>query len=115
MVKRAVLQFLLVFLLLAGQQGALVHSVWHLNNHPVSHGLQDPAGAAHDQRDGGKSSQSRLCDLHSALGNLLAGDCSGLPAAFAAAASHSFATHAAAWRVAQPAPTPLSRAPPVLL
>ena len=115
MAKRAVLQFLLVFLLLAGQQGALVHSVWHLNNHPVSHGLQDSAGASHDQRDGGKSSQSRLCDLHSALGNLLAGNCSALPVAFVVATSHLLATHAATWRVAQLAPNPLSRAPPVLL
>jgi len=115
MAKRAVFQFLLVFLLLAGQQGALVHSVWHLNDHLASHGLQDQAGAAHDPQNGGQSSQSELCNLHSAFGNLLASDCGGQPAAVTATASHSLATYTAAWRVAQPAATPPSRAPPVLL
>jgi len=114
-VKRAFLQFACIFLLLAAQQSALVHSVWHLNDHLVPHELQDQAGTAHDYQNDGQSSQSRLCDLHSALGNLLAGDCVGQPAVAATEIPYSLATHAAAWRVAQPAATPPSRAPPVLL
>ena len=115
MAKRAVLQFLLVFLLLAGQQGALVHSVWHLNDYLASHGLQDQAGAAHDQQGDDSSSQSRLCDLHSALGNLLGGNCGGQITIAATDIPNSLATHVAVWRAAQPATTPPSRAPPVLL
>lgn len=115
MAKRAVFQFLFVLLLLAGQQIALVHSVWHLGNHAPVQKLKDQARAGQDHQGDRQSSQSRLCDLHSALGNLLAGDCGSLPALAADTASHSVASHAAAWRVAQPATTPPSRAPPVLL
>ena len=115
MTQRAALSFLFVLLLLAGQQGALVHSVWHLKNHPASHGQQDRAGAPQDQQNDGQSPQSRLCNLHSALGNLLAGDCGEQAAAVASIATHGFAVHTATWRVAQPTATPPSRAPPVLL
>jgi hypothetical protein len=115
MAKRAVLQFLFAFLLLAGQQVALVHSVWHIGKHSSAHRLDGQARSAQDHQGDGKSSQSRLCDLHSALGTLLAGDCGGLPVAIADTTSHHVATYAAAWRVAQLATTPPSRAPPVLL
>jgi hypothetical protein len=115
MAKRAALQFLLVFLLLAGQQGALVHSVWHLNDHLASHGLQDQADAAHDQHGDDPYSQTRLCDLHSALGNLLGGNCGGQPTVSATDIPYWLATQVAVWRAAQPATTPPSRAPPVLL
>ena len=115
MAKRAVLQFLLAFLLLVSQQGALVHSVWHLNDYLASHGLQSQAGASHDQQSSDPSSQSRLCDLHSALGNLLGGNCGGQIIIAAADIPNSLAPHVAVWRVAQPATTPPSRAPPVLL
>jgi hypothetical protein len=115
MTKRTVFQSLFVLLLLAGQQIALVHSVWHLGNHAPAQKRYDSARAAQGQQNDGQSQQSRLCDLHSALGNLLAGDCGSLPAIAADTASHSLASHAAVWRVAQPAATPPSRAPPVLL
>jgi hypothetical protein len=113
--KRAIFLFSCIFLLLAGQQVALVHSVWHLGTHaPVQH-RHDAARAAQDHQGDGKSSQSRLCDLHSALGTLLAGDCGSPAAVIADTASHHVPTYAAARRVAQLATTPPSRAPPVLL
>ncbi len=115
MTKRALFQFLFVFLLLAGQQSALVHSVWHISNHAPARGQGDQARAAQDRQDDGQSSQSRLCKLHAALGNLITGDCSGPSAAAIATVSHWVAPHTAAWRVAQPTATPPSRAPPVLL
>ena len=115
MAKRAVFQFLLVFLLLAGQQGALVHSVWHLNDHLASHGLQDRAGTANEHPEDGPSPQSRLCDLHSIFGTLLGGNCGGQITVAAIEIPYSLATHSAVWRAAQPATTPPSRAPPVFL
>jgi hypothetical protein len=115
MTKRALFQFLFVLLLLAGQQIALVHSVWHLGNHAPVQKLKNPQRAGQDHQGDRQSSQSRLCDLHSALGNVLAGDCGSMPAMVAVTALHSLTTHAAAWRIAQPASTPPSRAPPVLL
>jgi hypothetical protein len=115
MAKRAVLQFLLVLLLLTGQQGALVHSVWHLNDHLAAHDHHDHAGAAHDHQDDENSSQSRLCDLHAALGTLLGGDCGGQSTVAVPDIPNGLATQAAVWRAAQPALTPPSRAPPVLL
>ena len=113
--KRTVFPFLFVLLLLAGQQIALVHSVWHLGNHAPAQKLHESARAAQDHRSDGQSSQSRLCDLHSALGNVLSGDCGNLPVLAADTTSHGLASYSAAWRVAQPATTPPSRAPPVFL
>lgn len=115
MTRRAVIQFLFVFALLGGQQIALVHSVWHLGKHAPVQKQDDSASAAQSQQNDGRSPQSRLCDLHSALGNLLAGDCGSLPAMAADTVSHSLASHVAVWRIAQLATTPPSRAPPVLL
>ena len=115
MTKRVVLPFLFVLLLLAGQQNALVHSVWHIGNHAPAQKQHDSARAAQGQQNDGQSPQSRLCDLHAALGNLLAGDCGSLPAIAANTASHNLASYAAVWRAAQPTTTPPSRAPPVLL
>ena len=114
MVKRAVFQILFAFLLLAGQQVALVHSVWHLGKHGPAQRLDSLAGVQ-DHTTHGKSSQSRLCDLHSALGTLLSGDCGNQPAAVAITTSQDPAAYAVAWRAADPATTPPSRAPPVLL
>ena len=114
MAKRVVFQLLFVFLLLAGQQVALVHSVWHLGKHGPIQRLDGPAGAQ-DHTTDGKSPQSRLCDLHSALGTLLAGDCSSLPAAVAITTSQHLAAYAVSGRFTEPATTPPSRGPPVLL
>lgn len=50
-------RLLLVALLLAAQQSAIAHGVWHF------------AGAAKTQHSG--SDGSRLCDQHSALGSVL--------------------------------------------
>jgi hypothetical protein len=114
MAKRAVLQVRFAFLLLAGQQVALVHSVWHLGKHGPVQRLDSPAGAQ-DHTTDGKSSQSRLCDLHSTLSTLLGGDCNSLPVAVAISTSQDLAAYAVAWRAAESAPTPPSRAPPVFL
>ena len=114
MAKRIFFQFLFAFLLLAGQQVALVHSIWHLGKHGPVQRLNSPVGAQ-DHTSDGKSSQSRLCDLHSALGTLLSGDCGSQSAAVAITTSQDLAAYAVAWRAADPATTPPSRAPPVLL
>lgn len=115
MARRAAFQILFAFLLLAGQQAALVHSIWHLGQHGPALRLAETSGTAQSHSGDGKSSQSRLCDLHSTLGTLLAGDCGSLPAAVAVAAPILLTVYAAAWRVGEPATTPPSRAPPVLL
>ena len=115
MAKRAFLHFACALLLLVAQHGALTHSVWHLHDHFPAHEQQDSAGAEHHPHDDGQSSQSRLCDLHYALGVLFAGDCGGKTAAVAAEVSHWLAAPTGVWRVAQSTTTPPSRAPPVLL
>jgi hypothetical protein len=102
-------------LLLCAQQGALTHAVWHLRDQLPAHGHQDRAGAAGHHKDGESSSQSQLCKLHAALGTLLASDCGGQTAATTVEFTEWFASSDAVWRIAQPAVTPPSRAPPVLL
>lgn len=114
MSKRSFLRFTCAFLLLIAQQGALTHSVWHLGRHaPAQHVEADGEFQTPERNDG--SPQSKLCDLHFALGSLLAGDCPGQAVPDQVALSHWLATSAAIWRVAQPVVTPPSRAPPVLL
>jgi hypothetical protein len=82
MMKRVFAKLLLVLLLLAGQQSALVHSVWHIQDRLPAQEQHDHAGAAQENGDE-HSSQSGLCDLHGVLGALLAGDCGGQPAVVA--------------------------------
>ena len=113
--QRGVLRFLCVLLLLVAQQGALTHAVWHHRDHLPAHGQQNRAGASGHHGDDQSSSQSQLCGLHAALGMLLAGDCGGETAATTADFSQWFVLSDAVWRIAQPAVTPPSRAPPVLL
>jgi hypothetical protein len=115
MAKRSALHFLCALLLLVAQHGALTHSVWHLGNPLPAQEYHDHAGAAHGHDDDGQSSQSKLCDLHAALGTLLAGGCAGQPAVALTNLSHELATAFATWRVAESTATPRSRAPPVLL
>jgi len=114
-VKRAFLHFACAFLLLSAQLSALSHSVWHLRDHLPAHEHQDRAGTAGYPGGDEPSSQSQLCDVHAALGTLLAGDCGGQTAATIAGFSQWFVPSNAVWRIAQPAVTPPSRAPPVLL
>ena len=115
MAKRAVLQFLCVLLLLFAQQGALIHSAWHLHDYLPAHEHHDRAGAAHDDGDEIPSSQAELCIFHAAFGSLFAGGCTAQPTIAAAGFFHWLATLPAVWRIAQPTLTPPSRAPPVLL
>lgn len=112
--KRLLLQGLLAFLLLAGQHSALVHSVWHLRDHLPAHEQHDQSRAAAQDHEDEHSSQSRLCDLHAALGAVLAGDCGGTPAFVAAPAAEFVAPGNLAGRVPHHAVTPPSRAPPAL-
>ena len=87
----------LALALLAAQQQALAHALWHAAN---------PASQSQDE------GQARLCDVHSALGSVLGGVGSSAPAALAVDPQ---ATHFAARSVAAPrfSPcSPLSRGPP---
>jgi len=115
MAKRSALHFLCALLLLVAQHGALTHSVWHLGNPLPAQEHHEHAGAAHDDGDAGHSSQSKLCDLHAALGTLLAGGCAGQAVVALTDLSHELVTAPAIWRVAESTATPHSRAPPVLL
>ena len=110
--RRWLLHLACVFLLLIAQHGAFTHSVWHLGDHlPIqAQGELESAPAQDDH-----APQSKLCDLHFAMGSLLAGDCAGQGVADAAPLSPILATTPAVWRVAQPSLTPPTRAPPVLL
>ena len=86
--------------LLAAQQNALAHALWH-------------AGAAGSQSQ--DQDQGRLCDLHSALGSVL-GALGGAAPVAAAGEFHPvpFDERALPARAFRPS-SPLSRGPPALL
>ena len=87
----------LALALLAAQQQALAHALWHAAN---------PASQSQDE------GQARLCDVHSALGSVLGGASSGTPPALAV---DPHATSFAAPSIAAPrfsSCSPLSRGPP---
>jgi hypothetical protein len=94
-------RLLLVALLLAAQQSAIAHGVWHF------------AGAAKAQHSG--SNGSGLCDQHSALGTVLG----GLGNASAAMQPALQRARAVAGKRQAPAPVvalaPSSRDPPALI
>jgi len=106
-VKRGLLQLLLAALLLAAQQGALVHETQHLS---------DPLPAqAQEQGQGGKAAHSGLCKFHVSYAEVLgAVDCARPPLQLAAnraePGAHGF-LHAFPSELVVPA----SRGPPVLL
>jgi len=112
--RRALLHFACAALLLIAQHGALTHSVWHLSKHAPAE-ANEAHGSTDSPAQHNRSSQSRLCDLHFAMGSLLTGDCGTYHTADAAPVLHWVAASDAAWRIAQPLLTPPSRAPPVLL
>jgi hypothetical protein len=114
-VRRPLLHFACALLLLVAQHAALTHSVWHLHDHLPTHGQHEAAGTANPDEGDERPFQSGLCDLHLALGSLLAGDCVGTPAAVAVDSPHALAPAPAVGYAARPTPTPRSRAPPVLL
>jgi hypothetical protein len=113
--RRVFLHFACAFLLLSAQFTALSHSVWHLHDQLPAHG-QHHQDAADDGGDGKTTSpQAKLCVLHAALGSLFAGGC-GTQLTFAPAdPADRPATSVADRQLARSAPTPPSRAPPVLL
>jgi hypothetical protein len=114
MSKRSFLHLACAILLLIAQHGALTHSVWHLGNLP-GHAQEDQRVGSHSPGQDDPKSQSRLCDLHFAMGALFAADCGGAGIVDAAPLTQSLATPSAAWRTAHALLTPPSRAPPVLL
>jgi hypothetical protein len=112
---RAALRFLCILLLLAAQQGALTHAVWHLKDYLPAQGHHDLVATKHQHEDTGQSSEPRLCGLHAVLGSLLAGDCAGQPVVALPDLSYEFVASPDTGRAARFTATSLSRAPPVLL
>jgi hypothetical protein len=116
MLRRPLLQLACIFSLLAAQQTALTHSVWHLRDYLPAHAHHDHSGAAHEHDDDeSPSSQAELCIFHAALGSVFAGGCATKPVLETAAVPGWLAISPAVWRVAQAVALPPSRAPPVLL
>jgi hypothetical protein len=116
MSKRCLLQLACICLLLAAQQAALTHSIWHLRDFLPAHEHQEQAGTAHDHDDDETpSSQAELCAFHAALGTLFAGAWAAQVVIAPTGHSDSFFSSPSVWRFAQSAVTPPSRAPPVLL
>jgi hypothetical protein len=106
---RAVVQFFFALLLLFAQQGALTHDIWHAAKSGVAY-----SALAGDQKTP-ESKKNRLCDLHSALGNVL-----GAVAAVPAAAPLEACANAPSLAAAAPALSLFflaasSRGPPALL
>jgi hypothetical protein len=64
MILRRLARLLLAAALLAAQQSALAHQIWHFAAAPAQHAAD---GAPQDTDAGGKP----LCDLHAALGSVL--------------------------------------------
>ena len=115
MSRRALLHLAFAALLLLAQHGAITHSVWHLGSHAPAQAHAGLDGGAHAPGHDDRSPQSKLCDLHFAMGSLFAADCGGQSIAEAVQLYRWLATSTATWRVAQLLRTPPSRAPPVLL
>ena len=113
--KRALLHAVCAVLLLCAQQGALIHSAWHLHDYLPAHEHHDHAGAAHDDGDEIPPFQAELCVFHAAFSNLFAGGCAAQLTIAAAGYFHWLAIPPAVWHIAQRTLTPPSRAPPVLL
>lgn len=114
MAKRSVPHFLCALLLLVAQHGALTHSVWHLGDHLPAQEQHDSAGAAHDG-DEGHTYQSKLCDLHFALGSVLGGNCAGSALVSLPDLELDLSATADFQRAALTSASYLSRAPPALL
>ena len=89
--------------LLAAQQNALAHALWH-------------AGGEHSQSQGHDEDEGRLCDLHAALGSVLGalGGKAQAPLACIAQARH-FDERALPAPHRFRASSPLSRGPPARL
>ena len=113
--KRSWLNLAFAALLLVAQHGAITHSVWHLGQHATAQTQAGLDGGAHAPGQDDHSPQSKLCDLHFAMGSLLAAECGGHGVPETAQLSHWLAPSSATWRVEQPLLSPPSRAPPVLL
>lgn len=102
---------LIAIALLAAQQAALGHQIWHLG----AGAAQAAAGSAAGGDRGAPAPQERLCDLHASLGAVLGVlDCvaARVPATAADDIAFRFAELPAA---AAPGPRPASRGPPALL
>ena len=101
---------LLVVALLAAQQAALSHQIWHGAQSAPSTGLSSPL----EQR-GAPFGSGTLCEFHEALGVVL-GAASGALAVVACVEPPLVAFVAAGLRAIEvPAPLPASRGPPLYL
>ena len=96
-----------ILLLLAAQQGALTHQVWHLRDH-LSVKLQQPD-------EGKRATHSALCDYHASLAEVLGALGSAAPPLRLAAndAEHRIGLAVSGFPATQV--TPAARGPPVLL
>ena len=106
MILRRFARLLLAAALLAAQQSALAHQIWHYATAPAAQFAADP-----QQTDAGGNS---LCDQHTTLGAVLGA--LGSADAVAEALAPRLDAIAAAALVAAPAATvsPSSRGPPAL-
>lgn len=119
MTRRAFLPYLCVFLLLAAQQGAIVHAVWHsLDSHlalsDVNHAFHDSEGT-HQRDTQSQSGQASLCPFDMAFSQVLGGThavCA--PLAFVPAVVERIHELTAPLLYAE-AISPKSRGPPILL
>ena len=107
MILRRLARLLLAAALLAAQQSALAHQIWHYAAAPTAHFAADP----HESGSGGNS----LCDQHAAL-DTVAGALDAPVVVFASEAPIDFAyLFVALPSAATPGLAPSSRGPPALL
>lgn len=103
---------LIAVALLAAQQAALGHQIWHLGAGAVQAAAGLNAGG---DRGRTPAPQERLCDLHASLGAVLGVlDCVAAPAPASAADDTAF-RFVELPAAGAPRPRPASRGPPALL
>ena len=102
---------LIAVALLAAQQVALGHQIWHLG----AGAAQGAAGSAAGSNQGAPAPQERLCDLHASLGAVLGALECAAPAISNAGTGEVPFGFIELPVAATPGPRPASRGPPTLL
>ena len=105
--KRGLLQILLMALLLVAQYGALAHQIQHLQG--------NLPGQSHQQQDGKQKSQSGLCDFHVTFVQILGALSSAAPPLQIAANTVESGFSRLSLAFSANLVVPASRGPPVLL
>jgi len=109
---RALLQLVCICLLMASQQGALTHRVWHLQD--VLHEHAAAHDREHEHDDDGDAPQSALCEFHYAAGTVLGAlDCAPIVLFLPTRPAQSLPARLVS-RFAADAPPATSRGPPAL-